>query len=321
VNDKQEGSKEQNQAEPTPPPPTARIPSTNPPPVPTINSQSAAYISNNELPRNPPPIEKLSKNDKVMICLTGVIALGTLVSALAIGMQWREMVGGGHQTDQIIEAANKSKEAAERSAQAARDFSDNAAKINMGIGEAVGKLNIQAQQTKELAQTSKDALHISERAYIEVGVGPFDIPSKRLQLPINNSGHLPSGRAKITVHEETLDMSLFSATHNANVIERHWTEDEFTSFAPGNSTFINVFMPKLDSQQISLNRQKIVVTGTVIYNDGFSGTPEQKWQFCIGSDLRPGTDTPVLFPCNPNEQLPIAVADDKYPDPQYRSAH
>jgi ElaB/YqjD/DUF883 family membrane-anchored ribosome-binding protein len=40
-----------------------------------------------------------------MAAATIVIAVGTLVSAAAIVLQWREMVGGGTQTDQIITAA------------------------------------------------------------------------------------------------------------------------------------------------------------------------------------------------------------------------
>ncbi|HEV2709820.1 MAG TPA: hypothetical protein VGU67_06400 [Edaphobacter sp.] len=65
------------------------------------------------------------------------------------------MVGGGKQTTQIIEAANKSKDAAEKSAQAARDFADTAADINDGIHDAVTKLNIQASSTHDLALQAK----------------------------------------------------------------------------------------------------------------------------------------------------------------------
>ena len=41
-----------------------------------------------------------------MVFTTCVIAVGTLVSAGAIVLQWREMVGGGTQTDKIVNAAN-----------------------------------------------------------------------------------------------------------------------------------------------------------------------------------------------------------------------
>jgi hypothetical protein len=66
-------------------------------------------------PPNPDPEENENENkpkksstisDKVMIWATCVIAAGTLVSAVAIVLQWREMVGGGTQTEQIIAAAN-----------------------------------------------------------------------------------------------------------------------------------------------------------------------------------------------------------------------
>jgi hypothetical protein len=323
MEDKQGSSNEQGKTEPTPPPPPATVPTADIPPVPPIAGQGAASPGSKEQSYDLRPLgeDKFTKNDKVMMWLTGVIALGTLVSAVAIFMQWREMVGGGKQTDQIIEAANINACAARKSAQAAKDFADSTAKISVGIGDAVNKLNTQAQQTRELSQTSKDTLHISERAYLEVGIGAFDISGKTLRLPITNSGHIPSGRGKMTVHEETLDMSLFSATHNAFVVERHWTEDEFNALAPGNPTNDVVTLPNLDGDQFTTGRQKIIVTGVVTYNDGFSGTSEQRWSFCISSDVRLGAQTASLFPCNANEQLPIAIAHDEYPSPKYHRAN
>jgi ElaB/YqjD/DUF883 family membrane-anchored ribosome-binding protein len=65
-------------------------------------------------PRNPDPegndredsLKKPSTiSDKIMVAATIVIALGTVVSAGAIYLQWREMVGGGTQTGQIATAA------------------------------------------------------------------------------------------------------------------------------------------------------------------------------------------------------------------------
>jgi hypothetical protein len=157
MQDKPEGSKEQSQTEPSPPPPPAPIPPADITPIPPIAGQGAAPPSRDEQPRNPnpPPEDKFTKNDKVMMWLTGVIAFGTLVSAVAIGLQWREMVGGGKQTEQIIAAANINAEAATKSAQAAKDFADSAVKINAGVGDAAGKLNTQAGATQKLAQAAR----------------------------------------------------------------------------------------------------------------------------------------------------------------------
>ena len=102
--------------------------------------------------------ERIKKSDKIMIAATLVIAVGTLVSAGAICFQWREMHTGGVDTTKIAQAS-------EKSAQAARDFADTAARINGGIGDAVKKLQTQADQTMKLADISKSAQK-SQRAFI-----------------------------------------------------------------------------------------------------------------------------------------------------------
>ena len=77
-------------------------------------------------------------NNFVMIFLTCVIAFGTLVSAGAIVMQWREMVSGSDQTDRIICADNR---------------------IAAAMENSVG----QAQQSLD---ASIDASHTDQRAWV-----------------------------------------------------------------------------------------------------------------------------------------------------------
>jgi hypothetical protein len=55
------------------------------------------------------------------------------------------------QTDQLIRAAKYGAYAADRNAQAAQSFAVSADKINNGIDNAVGKLNLQAQATSDVA--------------------------------------------------------------------------------------------------------------------------------------------------------------------------
>jgi hypothetical protein len=143
MQDKPEGGHEQAQAPPSPPP-LAPIPPANPPPVPPIGGQGAATGRQDEQP------DKLTKNDEVMIALTVAIALGTIVSAAAIVLQWREMVGGGKQTDKIIEAANIN-------ACAAKSFATSADKINRGVGNAVIKLGQQADDAEQFFRTDERA--------------------------------------------------------------------------------------------------------------------------------------------------------------------
>jgi hypothetical protein len=125
----------QNPADSTPaaaPPPIQ--PQVDPPPI----AQGAE-------PEGEQPREKMSTSDWIMSIATVVIALGTIVSAAAIGLQWREMVNGGADTAAI-------KVAAQKQADAAQHFADTAASINAGIGGAVEKLDAQSRAAQETAR-------------------------------------------------------------------------------------------------------------------------------------------------------------------------
>lgn len=90
-------------------------------------------------------VTRVTFSDALMIVLTGWIALGTMVSAIAIAFQWHEMHIGGKDTTRIADASEKQTLAAQK-------FADSAKEINTGIGTAVDKLNIQAEQTRNLAR-------------------------------------------------------------------------------------------------------------------------------------------------------------------------
>jgi gas vesicle protein len=79
------------------PPPAAPPPA--PPPV------DPPQVAQNAAAEGDQSREKMGTSDFIMSVATIVIAAGTIVSAAAIVLQWREMVGGGTQTDKIINAA------------------------------------------------------------------------------------------------------------------------------------------------------------------------------------------------------------------------
>jgi hypothetical protein len=102
---------------------------------------------------------------------TAWMAVFTLFLALTSGgtiwiliNQLREMHTGGVDTHSLANAATKTEAAAEKSAQASRDFADTAAKINSSLGTAVDKLNLQAEalnesvgQASRLAKATEEA--------------------------------------------------------------------------------------------------------------------------------------------------------------------
>lgn len=146
-------------------------------PNPALNQPPAAHVPDSI---NDQTANKISKSDKVMIGVTVVIALGTLVSAGAIILQWREMVGGSTDTSAIrtsaqqqAVSADKIRVASERSATAAEGFTTNAALIKDGIDAAVLKLDAQAKATQVAAKaaqsaskTAKEALVSSNRPWV-----------------------------------------------------------------------------------------------------------------------------------------------------------
>jgi hypothetical protein len=108
-----------------------------------------------------------------------------LFSAIAIAYfayaQWHTTIknneSNSEQTAKLIAAANINACAAKKSAQAARDFADTAEKINVGIGNAVDKLEEQARaietsrKSSEAAsrtalQTSIDSSRLEERPWV-----------------------------------------------------------------------------------------------------------------------------------------------------------
>jgi hypothetical protein len=136
-------------------------------------------------------------SDAVMIGLTFFIALGTVVSAVAIGFQWWELHIGGKDTTRIADAAQKQACAANRSADAAQQFADTAALISGGIGDAVKKLEAQAKNSAAAIKATQDAMRQDQRAWVVLrGVGgrpELDKPWT-IQVVFTNTGKTPAKR-------------------------------------------------------------------------------------------------------------------------------
>jgi hypothetical protein len=121
--------------------------------------------------------KKMSKSDLIMSFATIVIAIGTLVSAAAIALQWREMVNGGADTTAI-------KTAAQQQAGAAQQFAATAGDIKSSIDDAVKKLDVQAQNSAASIKATQDSIRQDQRAWI--GLSGFKI-EKDLRVPGNIS--------------------------------------------------------------------------------------------------------------------------------------
>jgi hypothetical protein len=311
MQDKPEGGHEQAQVAPTSPPPLAPIPPANISPVPLIAGQDTTSKGGDEQPRNPPPEDKFTKNDKVMIGLTVAIALGTIVSAGAIVLQWREMVGGGKQTDKIIAAANINADAATKSAKAAQDFATNAGNINTAMGKAVEKLNLQAAATKSVADQALSQAAIAsgqlqvmqtdERAWLEFRIqqpqaaGDVSLPTtsgQPLDLPIQimNSGKTVARNVVIDVFVEILDSSQEASLDNVSDLANHRHERSTTGTIFPNADYKLHVTRHWDKGEIGLvtareltslheSKSYISTYGIITYDDVFN---KHHWtKFCF----------------------------------------
>jgi hypothetical protein len=271
--------------------------------------------------------ENMSKSDWIMSIFTGVIAVGTIVSAVAIVLQWREMKSGSADTTAIrlaaqqqADSAEKIRLASERNATAAEGFATSAGHINDGISAAVLKLDAQAKATQEsanaaksAAKTAQETLHVSERAYI-VPLQPALSPEgKNVSLPFANVGHLEADQVQAVVHEATIEIAHPDVVSEIVPTEVHWKRLTIESIFPGPGNTIEFPLPAGDSTKINTGLQQIFLVGFITYKDGFAVEGEQKGFFCFASIYLPYAKKLSWNPCDSQKYMAELTKLDGYP--------
>jgi hypothetical protein len=135
-------------------------------------------------------LDAVKKSERIALLIAGIVAVAT------IG-QWitscNNNASTSIQTDKLICAANKNAAAADK-------FRIAAEGINVGVGNAVGKLEAQAGSTekaasaaKSAAQTSREEFVSSQRAWIDLEVHSLHrmvgTPIIDVNYTLNNVGH------------------------------------------------------------------------------------------------------------------------------------
>ncbi len=166
------------------------------------------------------------------------------------------------------------------------------------------------------ADTAKQTLRVSERAYLSIEDPTFDFGSKAMRLPLSNTGHIPSGALISTIHEATYDTSgpiiwEFAA-------EKSWQHTNWDSISPGNHNSVLVPIPLLDGGLIDSGKQFVIVAGTLSYNDGFKGSPKVIWRFCFRNVYQAIAKKSFLITCSPDEVIPNLEKQDGYPNNEHR---
>ena len=160
-----------------------------------------------------------------------------------------------------------------------------------------------ADAAKEAANTARDALHVSERAYIDVSIPAF-VRADKVAIPYANSGHIPSGPVTVTFFVIAGNVTNTSQVdgHTKNAINAFL--DCFKELRPdpvpaGNQTrwFFYVPTPGVDMEKIKAGSQQAYIRGHFLYRDGFPDTPERDYPFCYFTRSS-GSDVGQWGPCD-----------------------
>jgi hypothetical protein len=95
-----------------------------------------------------------------------VMAFFTVVIAIAAVLQWREMVGGGTQTGDLVTYAKVQASAASDIGDASQQFSDTAEDINGRMQDAVDQLESAAKNAKASIRATQDVMRQDQRAWL-----------------------------------------------------------------------------------------------------------------------------------------------------------
>jgi len=159
-----------------------------------------------------------------------------------------------------------------------------------------------ADAAKSAADTARDALHISERAYIVDGGASIDISTKSLTIPFVNSGHVPSGAVEIITHEATINAAGPTTSVDLRMaVEKHWGRYNFRSIPQGWPLSLAIPVPQVSKEYLETGRQIVIVAGFVTYNDGFPDTPQQQWSFCTRTSYQTIMKRSLIGPCKPED--------------------
>ena len=167
------------------------------------------------------------------------------------------------------------------------------------------KIEESADAAKRAADTARDALHISERAYLADGAPSINFPTKSVTIPFPNSGHIPSGAVQIVIHEATINVATPTAADIdlRTAIERHWGRYNFQSIppAPVYPIAVAVPVPQMSEALLDSGRQTILLAGFIAYNDGFPDTTQQQWFFCQRTSFQNVMNRFFIGPCKPGD--------------------
>lgn len=250
-----------------------------------------------------------------IVAATWVIAGFTAVLAFVSYFQWKELQSSGVQTDRLLCLYSKQLEQFTKQAGDTHDLAVAAGKQADRTKTVAEQAIVQAKAASSAAETAKEALHVSERAYLGIEVPTLDETTKAILMPLQNTGRLPTGIVEMTLHEATFKISAENAEIAAsNLEEYHWSKGTFQSIEPNSARFrIKENLPAVSFQDLRAGSQSVVVAGEISYNDGFPNTSRQSFTYCMHTYFLYDVKTFDMVSCDPKAFLPMLKKMGGYP--------
>ncbi|MGC9998430.1 MAG: hypothetical protein ABSE79_24185 [Terriglobia bacterium] len=257
---------------------------------------------------------------------TAVVLSG--LAAVFVCGQWWEMRKSGADTHNLATAAGNQADWTKDLAGHMKDQADRTKDLSDRMKDQADQTKVIATQAKvsadaatSAANTAKDTLHISERAYLVLGPPKNDFPHKVVEIPIINSGHIPAGTTTVVLHwliykidNPTTDSSIVMPDH---ILERKWSKVTYFFVPIGNEYNVEANLHAVDADQFNTGNIGVMVAATMTYNDGFPNSTSQTWVFCEVDRYSSDSKTASMRPCaDPDGMVKLLTSEDGYPDTQ-----
>jgi hypothetical protein len=280
----------------------------------------------NTHPNTPKDWDKIYKVTKFGMEALGLVAL--IVYTIFSVLQWaqirwtnrltREALDGSNyslkqtlakmqrQIDEMHSLATNAGTQADRTKDLADRMKDQADRTKTIAEQSV----IQAGAAQSAAQTAKDTLHTSERAYVVFGNPRWDYSKHSVEIPLINNGHIPSGVVEITSHSVIVEGI---RPNPSQPVQWSWSRKTFATLIPGVPSEWRATFNKITPEEMNTGVRGFLTVGNIKYNDGFAGTSEQNWTFCIRSQFDALNKEATFTLCDYSEWIHLAESLDGYP--------
>jgi hypothetical protein len=183
----------------------------------------------------------------------------------------------------------------------------------------LGEMKIATKAATDSAGTSKEYMHVSERAYLAVKDGSLDWKGKQITFVTQNIGHIPTGKVTVLTHEALVAIPPNGVgSIGKDAIEHYWSLGVKSGIPPevpitaGSTTLF-----KLDPVLVRKGTQVVIVAGIISYEDGFPDDVQQRTTFCYQTVVQVVSKKGGLMSCDPEPILKELGDLDRY-DPRYK---